>query len=71
MNEIKHDEFQLEQIWRLLKGDNTETVSPKQLKTICGVIQGVHSSGKKFTQFLAINTPDFCNQNISISSINF
>lgn len=51
MNEIKHDESQLEQIWNTLKGDDKGFITPKELKTICGVIQGVHAPTTKDARF--------------------
>jgi hypothetical protein len=51
MNEIKHDESQLEQIWEVLKGDEKGFVTPKELRIICGVIQGVHAPTAKDARF--------------------
>ena len=40
----------LENIWAILKGDETNLITPQNLKTICGIIQGVISPIAKKTQ---------------------
>lgn len=41
MAEIQNDEAMLEEIWRILRGPENSRVSPHNLKTLCGIIQGL------------------------------
>lgn len=41
MSEIQNDEVMLEEIWRILKGHDNFKASPKNVKTLWGVIQGL------------------------------
>lgn len=41
MAEIQNDEAMLEEIWRILRGPENSKVSPHNLKTLCGIIQGL------------------------------
>ena len=41
IKEIENDEVMLEEIWRILKGHDNFKISPKNAKTLCGIIQGL------------------------------
>lgn len=59
ITEIQNDENMLEEIWRILKGPENGKVLPQNLKTFCGIIQGlIEPVGRKdFTDDSSLSHP--------------